>query len=171
MIREKKTMSHFLAGAIVAAILIFYSVILIISDQIQNQQLAWISYVLMIGSLIYFIREYGHALDFNITFGKLFSYGFKSTTFATIIMLAFQVSLNLIFPEMQEKMIEVAREKMSEDPRVTEEAIEMTTTFLTKTFWPLLIAGTLFGSLVIGAIGSLIGAAITPKNPKTPFEQ
>ena len=168
---EKKTISHFLAGSIVAAILILYSVILIIADQIQNQNLGWISYVLMIGSLIYFIREYGKSLDFDASFGKLFSYGFKSIAFATLIMLAFQVSLNLAFPEMQDKMIEIAREKMSEDPRVTDEAIEMSTSFLSKTFWPLLIAGTIFGSLVIGAIGSLIGAAITPKNPKTPFQE
>lgn len=164
-------MNHFLAGAIVAAILILYSVILIIIDQIHNEQLAWVNYLMMIVALVYFIREYGKSLDNNVSFGKLFSYGFKSTAFATIIMLAFQVTLNLVFPEMQDKMIDVAREKMSEDPRVTEEAIEMSTEFLSKTFWPLMIAGTIFGSLLVGAVGSLIGAAISPKNPQTPFQQ
>lgn len=168
---EKKSISHLLTGAILAALLILYTVILIIIDQLYNEKLAWVNYLIIIVTLVYFIREYGKSKDFDLSFGNLFSYGFKSTAFATLIMLAFQVALNLIFPEMQEKMIDVAREKMSEDPRVTEEAIEMSTSFLSKTFWPLLIAGTLFGSLVIGAIGSLIGAAITPRNPKTPFQQ
>jgi uncharacterized protein (DUF2062 family) len=47
----------------------------------------------------------------------------------------------------------------------------MSSDFLLKTYWPLLIAGTIFGSLVVGAIGSLIGAAVTKKNPQTPFQQ
>lgn len=167
---EKKSMSHLLVGAILAALLILYTVILIIIHQLYNEKLAWVNYIIVIGILVYFIREYGKSLDFNVSFGKLFSFGFKSTAFATLLMLAFQVALNLVFPDMQEQMIDVARQKMSEDPRVTEEAIEMSTSFLSKTYWPLLIAGTLFGSLVVGAIGSLIGAAITPKNPKTPFD-
>lgn len=168
---EHKKMSHFLAGGIVASVLVFYSVILILTDQIQNQQLAWISYILMIATLAYFIREFGKSVDFNASFSQLFSFGFKSTAFATIIMLAFQIIINLVFPDMKDQIIEIAREKMSDDPRVTEEAIDLSTEFLSKTFWPLLIAGTLFGSLFFGAIGSLIGAIITKKNPQNPFQE
>jgi hypothetical protein len=168
---EQKSVSHFLAGGILASLVILYSVILILTDQLQNQQLALVTYVIIIGCLVYFIREFGKSVDFNASFGKLFSFGFKATAFATILMLAFQVILNLIFPELKDQMIEAARQKMSEDPRVTEDAIDMSSDFLLKTYWPLLIAGTIFGSLVVGAIGSLIGAAFTKKNPQTPFQQ
>jgi hypothetical protein len=168
---EHKPVSHFLAGGILASLVILYSVILILTDQLQNQQLALVTYVIIVGCLVYFIREFGKSVDFNASFGKLFSFGFKATAFATILMLAFQVILNLIFPELKDQMIEAARQKMSEDPRVTEDAIDMSSDFLLKTYWPLLIAGTIFGSLVVGAIGSLIGAAVTKKNPQTPFQQ
>ena len=159
-----------MAGGILAGVLILYSVILIVTDQLANQSLTWISYVFMIGLLIYFIREFGKANENNKTFGELFSFGFKASAFATIILLAFQVIFNLLFPETQERIMEISREKMAEDPRVTDEQIEMALSFTKKFYLVFLIAGTIFSTLIFGAIGSLIGAAITKKNPTSPFQ-
>ena len=159
-----------MAGGILAGVLILYSVILIVTDQLANQSLAWISHVFMIGLLIYFIREFGKANENNKTFGELFSFGFKASAFATIILLAFQVIFNLLFPETQERIMEISREKMAEDPRVTDEQIEMALSFTKKFYLVFLIAGTIFSTLIFGAIGSLIGAAVTKKNPTSPFQ-
>jgi len=159
-----------MAGGILAGVLILYSVILIVTDQLANQSLTWISYVFMIGILIYFIREFGKANENNKTFGELFSFGFKASAFATIILLAFQVIFNLLFPETQERIMEISREKMAEDPRVTDEQIEMALSFTKKFYLVFLIAGTIFSTLIFGAIGSLIGAAVTKKNPTSPFQ-
>lgn len=159
-----------MTGGILAGVLILYSVILIVTDQLANQSLAWISSVFMIGLLIYFIREFGKANENNKTFGELFSFGFKASAFATIILLAFQVIFNLLFPETQERIMEISREKMAEDPRVTDEQIEMALSFTKKFYLVFLIAGTIFSTLIFGAIGSLIGAAVTKKNPTSPFQ-
>jgi hypothetical protein len=167
---EPKKVTHLMAGGILAGVLILYSVILIVTDQLANQSLTWISYVFMIGLLIYFIREFGKANENNKTFGELFSFGFKASAFATIILLAFQVIFNLLFPETQERIMEISREKMAEDPRVTDEQIEMALSFTKKFYLVFLIAGTIFSTLIFGAIGSLIGAAITKKNPTSPFQ-
>jgi Protein of unknown function (DUF4199) len=167
---EPKKVSHLMTGGILAGVLILYSVILIVTDQLANQSLAWVSYVFMIGLLIYFVHEFGKANENNKTFGELFSFGFKASAFATIILLAFQVVFNLLFPETQEKIMEISREKMAEDPRVTEEQIEMALSFTKKFYMVFLIAGTIFSTLIFGAIGSLIGAAVTKKNPTSPFQ-
>ncbi|MEN9950961.1 MAG: hypothetical protein RLY85_1713 [Bacteroidota bacterium] len=159
-----------MTGGILAGVLILYSVILIVTDQLANQSLAWVSHVFMIGLLIYFVREFGKANENNKTFGELFSFGFKASAFATIILLAFQVVFNLLFPETQEKIMEISREKMAEDPRVTEDQIEMALSFTKKFYMVFLIAGTIFSTLIFGAIGSLIGAAVTKKNPTSPFQ-
>ena len=159
-----------MTGGILAGVLILYSVIPIVTDQLANQSLTWISYVFMIGLLIYFIREFGKANENNKTFGELFSFGFKASAFATIILLAFQVIFNLLFPETQERIMEISREKMAEDPRVTDEQIEMALSFTKKFYLVFLIAGTIFSTLIFGAIGSLIGAAVTKKNPTSPFQ-
>lgn len=165
-----KPVSHLLAGALIAGILILYSVILMLSDQMANKQLSWLGYLLMVAALIFFIREHGKINNNDLQFGQLFSYGFKASAFATILMLAFQVLFNMVFPEMKDKFIEIALEQMSNDPRISEEAMDTGIEILNKTFWPLLISGTLFGTMVVGLIGSLIGAALTKRNPPTPFQ-
>jgi hypothetical protein len=40
-----------------------------------------------------------------------------------------------------------------------------------KLFLPFAIAGAIFGTGFLGAIGSLIGAAVAKKNPVDPFKQ
>jgi hypothetical protein len=167
---EEKKINHFIAGSIVGGISILFSVGLIILDQMQNQKIGWIGTAIMIIALIYFIIIHGKANSNSLTFGELFSFGFKAIAFATILILAFQVIFNLIFPEMQEKILEIARQKMLEDPRVTEESAEKGLEFIKKGYWPFLIGGTIFGTLFSGLIGSLVGAAITKKIPKTPFQ-
>ncbi len=159
-----------MTGGILAGVLVLYSVILIVTDQLANQSLAWVSYGIMIGLLIYFVREFGKANDNNKTFGELFSFGFKASAFATIILLAFQVIFNLLFPETQDRIMEISREKMAEDPRVTDEQIDMAMSFTKKFYMVFLIAGTIFSTLIFGAIGSLLGAAVTKKNPTSPFQ-
>jgi integral membrane sensor domain MASE1 len=168
---EKKPVTHFLVGGIMGAITILSSVILIITDQIQNQSLGWISTVLMFIALVYFVRDYGNAKQNQLSFGDLFAFGFKSSAFATILILVFQVIFNLAFPEMLDKMLEITRQKMLEqNPQTPDDQIEMALGFTKKFFWPLIIGGTIFGTLFFGTIGSLIGAAITKNNPPTPFQ-
>ena len=165
-------MTHFLTGAITGGILILFSVILIITDQLQNQKLGFVSFALMILALVYFIREYGNSKNNAIGFGELFAFGFKSSAFATIILLAFQVIYNLAFPEMQDKMLEITREKILEqNPQTPDEQVEMALSFTKKFFWPFIIGGTILSTLFMGAIGSLLGAWFTKKTPKTPFNQ
>jgi len=168
---DKKPVTHFLVGGIMGAITILSSVILIITDQIQNQKLGWISSVSMLIPLIYFIRDYGNAKQNQLSFDDLFAFGFKSSAFATILILAFQVIFNFAFPEMLDKILDSYRQQMIEQKtKLTDEQIEMALGFTKKFFWPVIIGGTLFKTLLFGAIGSLIGAAITKKNPPTQFQ-
>jgi hypothetical protein len=73
---------------------------------------------------------------------------------------------------MQEKMLEITREKILEqNPQTPDDQVEMALSFTKKFFWPFVIGGTILSTLFMGAIGSLLGAAVTKKNPPSPFQQ
>ena len=60
--------------------------------------------------------------------------------------------------------MEEARKNMQEK-NLSEEQMDKAIEITQKFFTTFLIAGTLFGYIILGAIASLIGAAITKKNP------
>lgn len=166
----EKKVSHITAGLIIAGLLIVYSMVLTFSEQYANRSLGFLSLLILVVGLVYFIMQYGKSVDHSATFGQLFGFGFKTTAVATIIVIVFQVLFFLIFPEYRDKMEEVSREQMYKQglkDQQVDQAIDMTRRF----FWTFLIAGTLVSNLFVGAIGSLIGAGITKKTPQSPFQQ
>ncbi len=167
---EKKPVTHFTAGIIIAAIMIVYSLILNFTGLMANQALGFVSYVILLAGIIYFVLQHANARDNTATFGNLFSFGFKTTAIATLILIAFQIIFFLIFPEYKEKIADIARENMQKQGKATEEQIEQGMEMMKRFFWVGLIGGTLFFMLIIGLVASLIGAGIAKKSPNAPFQ-
>lgn len=168
---SKKPISHIAAGLIIAGVLIVLSICLHFADVQQTGALAWISYLIMIGGLIAFINLYGNAMNNQVSFGNLFSYGFKTTAVMTVIMILFTVIFFLIFPEIKEKLFETTRQKMEERQNMTTDDIEKAMSFWRRMFWVLTIGSSLLMYAIVGAIGSVIGAAITKKKRINPVDQ
>ena len=166
---NRKT-SHLLAGGVTGAVLVLINVIFIVFDLTGNTKVSWIGSVINIALLVYFILEFGKQQEYTKSFGELFSYGFKATAFTTIILTAFMVVYSFAFPNAADKAMEIAREQMSNQPNMSEETIESAIEMTKKFYFPILIGGTIFGTMLVGAIGSLIGAAVTKKNPSHPFQ-
>ena len=168
---EKKPISHIVAGLTIAAILVVYSILLNYMDLSQNQSMGWLSYIILVGGLILFINLYGKAKNNQVTFGNLFSYGFKATAIITLIMIAFIIIFFLAFPEFKDKIVDAAREGMEKQGKMTDDQIDQGLEMFEKNFILFSAGGALFMYLILGAIGSLIGAAITKKQPRNPFDQ
>jgi hypothetical protein len=166
---EKKSISHFLVGLFIGCILVLINVLYIIFDLNSNIKISWIPSVINVGLLIYFIFQFGKSNDNTKTYGELFSYGFKASAINTLILTAFMLFYNFLFPESLDKVLETSREQMESNPKLNGDQIERTLDFTRKFYVPILIAGTLFSTIFVGAIGSLIGAAIAKKKPKSPF--
>ena len=167
---QKKPMTHFVAASVIAAVLIVYTLILQLTGLWKNPSMAWISYLLMVAVLIIFIIQYGNALNNQVTFGNLFSYGFKTTALLALIMIAFTIILFLIFPDIKQKMVETARQRM-EERNTPDDQIEKGIEMWQKMFWVFTIGGIILVYAIVGAIGSLIGAAVTKKKPVNPLDQ
>ena|SRR5688500_16623975 len=167
---QKKPISHLVAGLLIAAIMVVYSLFLYFLDLWQNQAMGWLAYLIFIIALIVFINQHGKANDYRLSFGSLFGYGFKITAIVTLIVILFTVIIFMAFPEYKEKMIEVSRQTM-EDQGTNDEQVDQAMSMMSRNFVLFAVMGALFGYLIIGCIGSLIGAAVTKKKPQSPFEQ
>ena len=169
---EKQITSHIVKGAILGGISILFSIIIYVFNLYTTQWLSYLSYVILIGGIIYGNILFANQNDNNVTFGNIFAHGFKTTAVIIVITVLYTVlALYVLFPDMVDKIIELSRTEMLKNPKMTDEMIEQGMTMTKKLFLPFAIAGAIFGTGFLGAIGSLIGAAVAKKNPIDPFKQ
>jgi hypothetical protein len=168
---QTKPLSHVVAGLIIAAAVIVYSIIINFTGNAANASGGMISYLIIILGLAFFVRKHGQDTNYTESFGNLFSYGFKATAVLTILFIVFMILFNLFFPEFKEKAMDIARQRLEDQGRLDEDKIDQSLAIAKKYFWLFAIGGTMLGFIIVGAIGSLIGAAITKKRPNNPFEQ
>jgi Protein of unknown function (DUF4199) len=168
---EKKQMSHVVAGLLIAALIVLFAIITNFLGAAQQSSLGFIQYLIIIGGLVFFIYQYGRANHFTKGFGDLFAYGFKATAVYTLIFVVFIVLFFLLFPDMKEKSLEAARQQMETNNKLTDDQIDQAMKISRKFFWIGVVGGSIFVLIVIGAIGSLVGAAVTKKRPYNPLEQ
>jgi hypothetical protein len=156
-------------GIVLSLILIVIALATYFLNMNQSSSLQYISYVVFIAGIIWSVTSYGKQIDHNSTFGKYFTHGFKTAATVTVIMVIYVIIFVTLFPDMKEKAMEAARKSMEAKGNLTPDQINQALGITQKFFTVFLIAGTLVGYLIFGAIASLIGAGITKKNPR-PFE-
>ena len=169
---ENKVMSAQIKGLIIGLVLIVISVVsqVLGGDISKMRDYAWISYLILMGAIVWACFSYSHDMSGNVTFGSIFSHGFKTTAVMTILVLAYSIlAFTVVFPDMKEKALEAARQQMESQGKLNDDQIEQALTMTRKFFIPFSIGGILIGYLFLGAIGSLIGAFIAKKNPNPVF--
>jgi hypothetical protein len=167
---EKQITSHIVKGAILGGISILFSILIYVFNLYTTQWLSWLSYAILIGGIIYGNVLFANQSDNKVSFGNIFAHGFKTTAVIIVITVLYTVlALYVLFPDMVDKIIEISRVEMAKNPKMTDEMIDQAITMTKKLFLPFAIAGAIFGIGFLGAIGSLIGAAVAKKNPADPF--
>jgi hypothetical protein len=160
----KKTNTHLVYGAIIGLAMVIVNVILYVADLSFNNWAQWISHIPFIIGLILNAQAFSKANNADITFGQAFGSGFKASAVIALITLVWSFIAMAVFPEMQEKGMEVARARMTEKG-MSDEQIEQGIQMTQKYFKVFMVAGVIFGTMFFGAIYSLIAAAIAKKNP------
>jgi hypothetical protein len=129
-----------------------------------------INFVLLVAIIITCI-SFANQKEGYVTFGKVFMHGFITSIVVAVVLLAYTViSLTILFPDMQEKIFEMQVEQL-EKRGMDSDKIEEGMKVAKRLFWPITIAVTIFGTLIWGAISSLIGAAVAKKNKVNPLEE
>ncbi len=166
---ENQVTSHIIKGVILSAVSIVFAVIVYVFNLYEMSALSYINYAIFLGGLIYGAVLYSNQNNNNVTFGNLFAHGFKTTAVVIVITSVYTIiSIKFLFPDMVDKALEIARKKMMENPKMTDEIIEQAISMTRKFFIPFALGGTIIGTGILGAIGSAIGAGVAKKNPN-PF--
>jgi hypothetical protein len=169
---ENKVTSHIIKGAILGAFSILFSIIIYIFNLFAIKELNWISYAVIVGGIIYGNILYANQNGNNVSFGNIFAHGFKTTAVLIVITVVYTyLSVKVLFPDMIDKIIDMSRVEMEKNPKLTDEMIEQGITMTKKFFIPFAVGGVLIFTGFMGAIASLIGAAVAKKNPIDPFKQ
>lgn len=168
---KNKPLSHLVAGAVIAgAGIVLFLTYFYTGLSFETNFLSYVPALITIILLIFFVIQYGSARNNDVTFGNLFGYGFKTTIIYALIMIAFLLLVNYLLPSYKEKFMEQMASQMDKDGKLSDDQRELAVNTTKRFFLIGMIGGGLFINMIIGTIGSLIGAALARKNPRTPFE-
>jgi hypothetical protein len=165
---QQKITSTTVKGFIIGLIMIALSLTVSFLGLQSNSIFQWLGYGIFLIGIILAISQYGKQLNYNSKFGDYFAHGFKVSAVVTLLMIVFLIIFMTVFPEFKDKAMDEARKGMT-TKNLSEEQIEKAIDITRKFFMVFLIGGALLGYLLFGAIASLIGAAITKKDPQ-PFQ-
>jgi amino acid transporter len=168
---EKKVTSTLTKGVIISLIVIIINIIGHYANLALESWFGWVGLVIFLAAIIWSVLSYGKQMDDNATFGNLFAHGFKvSATIACITFVYTLLSVYVLFPEFIDQIVEKGIEQARKEGKATEEQLQQGIGLVRKITTITLLAGSVLGTLVVGVIASLIGAAIAKKNPQSPFE-
>lgn len=167
---ETKIMTHITKGFIIALVLIVFS----LAGHLLNVDLeswyGWIAMAIFIVAIIWGVTFYGKQMNNNVTFGNLFAHGFKIT--AVVICITFLytlLSVYVLFPDSIDKIVQKGIDQAIQQGKMTSEQSQSSYAMIKKITTISILAGSILLDGIVGAIGALIGAAITKKNPQDPF--
>ncbi len=164
---ETKITPVWMKIVIISLASIVYGLILYFADLSLNEGLNYVNYLILCAGVIYFCIQYAKQHNANVSFGNVFGHGFKiSAGVAALIIVWSIIAMTFVFPDLKEKIIEQTGVKMAEqNSNMSSEDREKGLAMMRRFFIPGMIVGILFMYAIVGAIASLIGAAVAKKNP------
>jgi len=164
---ENKVLTHINAALILFLLMVIYTLAMNFGGYQANMQMSWISYIIVVVGIMVLVIKYSKDMHGNVTFGNLFAYGFKTTAILIILFIAFTILFYLIFPEYKLRVLEIMKENTLKNatPENRDQA-EKGVEIIQRFFWVSIIAGILISFAILGAAGSLLGAALSKKNPR-----
>lgn len=157
--KNKNHLIFGLSGALITIVLFLIQYFMEIP--MQNGFFRWLPMLILLGVVILGCINFSKINGGDVTFGEVFGNGFRITAIITVIAAIFFIIFVQIFPEFKDRVIE---EALTSGPRMgSEEDMEKGVEMMRKNFSLLMVGGTIFWDLLLGVIGSLIGAAIAKK--------
>jgi len=146
---------------VVVSIILTYAFQLLNID--PNSGIKFVTFLPYVGFMFLCQKEYRDQLSGYLTFGQGFLAGFKYTVITAILGTLFiYIYWTVLSPQMFQQIVDTSRAKLEAKGNLTEDQINMAMSFTTIGFMTI---SAFIGSLIMGTIIALIGAAIFKKQP------
>ena len=156
--------THIPYGFITGIIMAVVSILLYVMGMAFKPWAQYITYIPFLTGIILNANAFSKANDGFVTFGQVFSSCFKACAIITLVTLVWSFISLAVFPEMVDKGMEAARQKIAAKGNMSDEQIDQALEMTKKYFKLFMVAGVVFGTMFIGAIFSLVGAAVAKKD-------
>lgn len=144
---------------VIVAIILTYVYQLLNID--QTSAVKYIGYIPYIAFMLIAQKEYKEQLGGFMTFGEGFMTGFKYTAITAILISLFTyIYFTILSPQVFQQIVDASRAKLEAKGGLSEDQINTALSFTTAGFISIIA---LIGSLIMGTIIALIGAAIFKK--------
>ena len=168
---ENKIMSPQIKGLLIALIVIILGIGGYYSELGFSNWFNWAVNGVMVVAIIIACIHFANQKEGYVTFGNVFMHGFKiSAVIAAIVLVYSVLAFTVLFPDMKERMFEMQQAQM-EKSGLDGDKLEQAMTMMKKYFMIGVVLGVIFGTLILGCIASLIGAAVAKKKPINPLTQ
>jgi uncharacterized membrane protein len=163
----EQTITPFSTKAIVIALLlIVFSLATYFLNVDTNGPVKYVGFLIFLVGIVWSVMSYGKQINYNSTFGNYFAHGFKISALVTSIIIIFLIVFVIAFPDFKEKALDQTRKAMVEkNKELSEEQINKFLEMSRKFFMVGLVGLSLVFYLIAGVVASLIGAAVTKKQP------
>ena len=129
-------MTHITKGLLTGLILIIIGIAAYFGKFAEKSWYNWVSNIILFGAIIWGCIYYANQLDGKVTFGNIFAHGFKMSVVIALILIVYTaIAMSVLFPDMKEKALEMARQKMEEGGKLSEDQINQGIE-MTKKFFP-----------------------------------
>lgn len=157
---NEKITSHIIKGVIISVLLILTNLTGQLTKLVFLSWFGWIEISIFLVGIMIATFYYGKQMNSQVTFGQLFTHGFKTT--AVVICLVFiysWISIYFLFPGFVENKMR---------PGLLQAKLQGKTDLEIKQYLAIgkkvFLAGNLMLNLITGAAGSLLGSLLTNKS-------
>ncbi|HLO71939.1 MAG TPA: DUF4199 domain-containing protein [Flavipsychrobacter sp.] len=159
--------THTTYGLITGLATIIFGALMMVMKMEMDSGLQYVTYLIMLVGLVMNAMAYAKANDNYVTFGNVYGSCFKAVLIMSVLALIWGIVIIYAFPDLKDEVLSKMADKFEKDGTPEEQAeVAMN---MTEKYWGVtMIFGSLIGTMFMGALLSLIAAAIPKKKGAMP---
>jgi hypothetical protein len=163
---QQPTTSHIIKGCIIAVVLILFNLATEYTSLKNINWLVFVPSILLVSLALINVLHFAKQAGPN-SFGNLFAFGFKTIAVATCIMFLYTLlSIKYFFPQIRQKAEQQTKEYVLQQPNILPGNVDTETKNAMKGYLPITLSMVIITTLVVGGVGSAIGAVLARTSTK-----